>query len=234
MRDLPYLRRRTLAEPARAAGRNGAQHAELRLHDGAEFAACPVRLRCATTSTVSSRACRSHSTEGEPSDERARNPRSPAKGGDAAARRLSCRASLALSGRCLGALFPAAARRGAGPLLPRQRVRPLLVGDPLRRHRQGRGQPQGVLFVVVVWRHHDPRPSGEPRIADVHRDGSAAPRRAAQGGAADRRARASGDAGSDDPRPCARNSRRPAARRNVRLGRSRVDRTDGADAGDAV
>ena len=70
--------------------------------------------------------------------------------------------------------------------------------------------------------------------AELHLDGPAEARRAAQGGVAGRRTDEPAASLRHDPRAHAARAGRTAARRGVRLGRSRVDRTDHADARHAV
>ena len=70
--------------------------------------------------------------------------------------------------------------------------------------------------------------------AELHRDGPAEARRAAQGGRADRGADEPAEHGRHDPRARLPHPGRAAARRDVRLGGARLDRADHADAGDAV
>ena len=84
-------------------------------------------------------------------------------------------------------------------------------------------------------RHRDRRSGGRFSAADVHRHGSAEARRAAQ----DRerpssRRRISRSSKADHPRTRRPDPRSRAAQRDVQLGRQDFDRTDDADAGDAV
>ena len=68
----------------------------------------------------------------------------------------------------------------------------------------------------------------------LHRDGPAAARRAAQDRGTDRGTTELGEDVRHDPRAGDPHPGRPAARRGVRLGRSRLDRADDADAVDPV
>ncbi len=103
-----------------------------------------------------------------------------------------------------------------------------------KRHHAGGHQPARVLL-----RRHAGRivirdlPMDYP-AAELHLDGPAEARRATQGGRADRGADEFAKARRHDPRAGRTHPGRPAAGGNVRLGGSRVDRADHADAGDAV
>ena len=151
-----------------------------------------------------------------------------------AARRVRHDRPRAVAERHALAVFRAAARRGPGPL-PRQRaLRAVLVGDALRRHHGGRHRPRALLVRRAPRRHHREGHGPGFHPADVHRDGSAQARRPAQGGVADRLAGQPRQARGADPRARAEDLRRAAGRRDVRLGRPRLDRADDADARDAV
>ena len=93
----------------------------------------------------------------------------------------------------------------------------------------------GDLFVGLgVGRHPDRRPGQGPGAAELHPHGSAAPHRATQDRGADRGALKPRQYGNDDPPAHRGGARRPAARPAVRLGRPRLDRAYGDDAGDPV
>ena len=83
-------------------------------------------------------------------------------------------------------------------------------------------------------RHHDPRRAARLRLAELHRDGPAAALGAAQDRVADVHADASRRAGQADPRARRQGARQSAAQRDLQLRRPGLDRTDHADAGDAV
>ena len=83
-------------------------------------------------------------------------------------------------------------------------------------------------------RHRAARHADGLSPAQLHLDGPAEARRAAQGRVAGRRADEPAAPVRHDPRADAARARRTAARRGVRLGGSRVDRTDHADARHAV
>ena len=116
----------------------------------------------------------------------------------------------------------------------RQPLRALLVGDALRRHHEGRARSRDLFLGLGNGRHPDRRPAQGPGAAQLHPHGPAAPHRAAQDRGADRGADQPRQHGRPDPRAHGGGARRPAAQRDLRLGRSRLDRAHGADAGDAV
>ena len=80
----------------------------------------------------------------------------------------------------------------------------------------------------------DPRRAGRLRLAELHRDGPAAAFGAAQDGVADVHADASGRTRNADPRAHQQGARQSAAQRDLQFRRPGLDRTDHADAGDAV
>ena len=140
----------------------------------------------------------------------------------------------ALPGRHLAAVFRAPAPGRPGALVRQRHVRLVLVGDQIPRHHAGRHQPEDLFLRRHDGRHRVARHADGLPPAQLHLDGPAEARRAAQGGVAGRRARQPAAAVRHDPRADAARARRIAARRDVRLGRSRVDRADHPDARHAV
>ena len=116
-----------------------------------------------------------------------------------------------------------------------QHVRAVLVGDQVQRHHERRDQPPGLLVGGLARRHHHSR-----------RAAGASPRRCSSPWTS-RSTRAQRKTVAPMFTPThldqlaitireriGRMPRQPAAQRNVRLGRHGLDRTDDADAGDAV
>src|SRR6516162_10004593 len=63
-------------------------------------------------------------------------------------------------------LFRAAAPRRAGALVPREPLRPLLVGVQVQGHHAGRGQPPDLL--VRTWRDPDRKSAGRVCGVQLH------------------------------------------------------------------
>ncbi len=151
-----------------------------------------------------------------------------------AARRDRRQQSVLLFRGHVAGLFRSAAGRGPGALRRQPFVWTVLVGDPVPGHHDRRYLTPSLFLRRRVWGHHaEGCPVAVPE-GKLHRDGSAAARRAAHDRVADRRAAEPGENVEHDPRTGDPHPRRPAARRGVRLGRSRLDRADDADAVDAV
>ena len=106
----------------------------------------------------------------------------------------------------------------------------VLVGDQVQGHHVRRDQPPDLFVRGDARRHFDHRPADGIPSRQLHLDGSAEARRAAQGRVADRGADESEPAVGDDPRARGEHPRRAAAQRDVRLGAARVDRADHPDA----
>jgi hypothetical protein len=140
----------------------------------------------------------------------------------------------ALSGRRLGTVFRAAALRRPGPPHHQPGVRIVLVGDPVPRHHAGGDLAAGLFLRHDDGRHHAARPAARVPAAQLHRDGPAETRRAAQGGQPHRGARKSPEYGRHHPPARCPHPRCSAAQRDLRLGRSGVGRIDHADAGHVV
>ena len=141
--------------------------------------------------------------------------------------------SEALPGRHLVPVFRAPAPRGPGALHQGRHVRLVLVGDQVQGHHVGRDEPPDLLVRGDAGRHLDHRPADGIPPRQLHLDGPAEARRAAQGGLADRGADEPEQAVGDDPRARRRHPRCAAAQRDVRLGAARLDRADHPDADDA-
>ena len=109
----------------------------------------------------------------------------------AAARSDRRQQSEALPGRYLVSVFRASAPRGPGALHKGRHVRLVLVGDQVQGHHVGRDGPPELFVRSDAWRHLDHRPADGISPRQLHLDGSAEARRAAQGGVADR--------GADEP-----------------------------------
>ena len=152
-----------------------------------------------------------------------------------AARRDRRQQPRSVPARCLAALFPPAAARGAGPLLPGQaRSGPFwsvtkhkdiiavevnhkafssssALGGITLRDRPG--ELELPMFIAMDPPKHDvQRKVVQPIVSPENL----------------------GQFRGPDPRPRARNARRPAARRDVQLGRQGLDRAHLPDAGDPV
>ena len=151
-----------------------------------------------------------------------------------AAEGFSSRRAAAVPERYAVAVFRAAAQGRAGALLHQRADRALLVGHQIQRHHACRHQSRHLLFRRQPRRHLDPRRAAGLRLAELHRDGPAAAQRPAQDRVADVHADASGRTRRSDPRALGQGARRAAAQRDLQFRRPRVDRTDHADAGDAV
>ena len=150
------------------------------------------------------------------------------------ARRDRRQRSAALPGRHLVPLFRAAAARRPGALLPREPLRPLLVGDQVQGHHAGRGQPPGLFLGLGTGGIPiEDQPKDMERPSFIRMD-PPTPRRAAQGGQPGRRAGQPCQHGRADPRADRPGARRLAAQRDLRLGRPGVDRADDDDARDPV
>ena len=167
-------------------------------------------------------------------DERSRQCRSARRRLRDPARQDRRQPAAALPGRHLVPIFRAPAPRRSGALVRERHVRFVLVGDQVQRHHAGRHQPEDLLLRRHDGRHRAARYADGLPPAQLHLDGPAEARRAAQGRVACRGADEPAAALRHDPRADAACARRVAARRDVRLGGSRVDRTDHADARHAV
>ena len=148
--------------------------------------------------------------------------------------RFRRRPSRTVPDRFVLAVFRPAAPGRSGALLQGQHVRAVLVGDQIQRHHGHRNQSRGVLVGGLARRHHHPRRRTRPAPRKLHRDGPAAPQRAAQDRGADVHADPSRPARDQHPQALGRMPRQSAEERDVRLGRQGLDRTDHADAGRAV
>ena len=151
-----------------------------------------------------------------------------------AAEGFSSRRAAAVPERYAVAVVRAAAQGRAGALLHQRADRALLVGHQIQRHHACRHQSRHLLLGRQPWRHLDPRRAAGLRLAELHRDGSAAAQRPAQDRVADVHADASRRTRRPDPRARRQGARRAAAQRDLQFRRSGLDRTDHADAGDAV
>ena len=132
------------------------------------------------------------------------------------------------------AVFRAAAQGRAGALLHQRADRALLVGHQIQRHHACRYQSRHLLVRRAKRRHLDPRRAGRLRLAEFHCDGPAKTQRPAQDRVADVHADASRRTGGPDPPALGQGAGCAAAQRDLQLRRARLDRTDHADAGDAV
>ena len=132
---------------------------------------------------------------------------------------------------------------GPGALHRRQRVRPLLVDHPLRRHRSGwRATTTGSPHIVRAWRHHPVHGAGgcaagsvlggADQLSSFH--GRTAPRRSAPRRRANLLDPRAGRVGAVDPVEGRHDPRRAADRRDLRLRRQGGDRADQPDASDSV
>ena len=79
----------------------------------------------------------------------------------------------ALPGRRLPAVFRAAAQRGSGALLPRQPLRPVLVGDQVQGHHAVAVNHQVFSSKLGTRRRHARGPAEGLRTAELHPDGPA-------------------------------------------------------------
>ena len=135
----------------------------------------------------------------------------------------------------VGFYFERLRQRRPGPLRGQQALRSVLVGDQVQGHHGGRRQPRDLLLGGDPRRHLAGRAAGGRGVSEFHRDGPAEARRAAQDRQPDRRARQPGPARSARSASALRRILDGLPRRrDVRLGGAGVDRTDHADAGDAV
>ena len=110
----------------------------------------------------------------------------------------------------------------------------VLGGHQVPRHRAGRGEPQGVLLVGRGRRHHDQRCAEGHGAHQLHPHGPAGARRSAARGQLHGQSDHAGEDGDLDPRAHQHGAGRLAARRDVQLGGTGLDRTHVDDAGDAV
>ena len=149
---------------------------------------------------------------------------------DGAVRGGRCQPGRAVFRRPHRSVLRTFAPRGSGALLPPQPVRPLLVGDQVPRH-QGGHQPRGVFLRA---RDHHRGRGRRLRDADVHCDGSAPARRAAQGSQPGGRSAKSQEARRHHPRAGRTDLGLIAEGRDLQLGGPRLDRADHPDAGHPV
>ena len=138
----------------------------------------------------------------------------------------------ALPGRHLVSVFRAPAPRGSGALHEGRHVWLVLVGDQVQGHHVGRDEPPHLFVRGDAGRHLDHRPADGIPPRQLHLDGPAEARRAAEGGLADRGADEPEQAVGDDPRARGEHPRCAAAQGDIRLGAARVDRADHPDADD--
>ena len=151
----------------------------------------------------------------------------------AAARVDRCQRPGHLRAGHLAAAVRAAAARGPRPLLRREPLRPLLVGDALQRHHE-RSSSTTPTYSSELRRHPGRGPARRHEARQLHPHGPAAPHGAAQDGRPGRGPEQPRELRGDDPGAHPRRARRLAAQRDLRLGGQGLDRAHHHDAGDAV